>query len=553
MRGLRPRDDVAPDLGQALGGRQVLQRRVSPARAAVMAAGAAARAGTLVIVLGDQLAPQSPAFAGLDPAQATVLLVEAAAEAAHVWSHKARIALFFAAMRHRAAALTDAGFTVEYLRIGTHPHATLEAAWRDAIGRLAPERVVAVEPGDWRVLEDLQRACAASDTPLELKPDTHFLCSREDFSTWAGTKSSLRMEFFYRWMRKRMGVLMDGTEPVTGRWNFDSENRKGFGARGPGPVPAPCGFEPDAVTRQAMADVAAHFPNHPGSLATFSWPVTPDQARAALAAFIAERLPRFGVHQDAMWTGMAFGWHSLLAAALNLKLIDPRDVVAAAETAWREGRVDLPSAEGFIRQVLGWREFIRGVYWRDMPRMAQANHFGHTNALPAWYWTGETQMNCMRQVIGQTLEHGYAHHIQRLMVTGNFALLAQVLPQAVCDWYLAVYVDAVDWVERPNTMGMALFADGGRFTSKPYVASGQYIARMSNYCKGCRYDPALRSGDGACPVTVLFWRFLLEHEGTLAANPRTALMAKNAQRLDARERAAVRTTATSMLAALDRL
>ncbi len=526
---------------------------MSPARVAVSRRRAGPRGGTLVIVLGDQLDPQSPALARLDPARDTVLLVEAPAEAAHVWSHKARIALFFAAMRHYAAALTDAGITVEYLQIGTHSHDSLAAAWRDAIARFAPAQVVAVEPGDWRVLEDLQRTCAAASVPLDLKPDSHFLCSREDFSTWAGTKSSLRMEFFYRWMRKRTGVLMDGPEPVAGRWNFDAENRKGFGARGPGPVPVPPGFAPDTLTRLAMADVEAHFPDHPGSLATFSWPVTPAQARKALAAFIDERLPRFGVHQDAMWTGMAFGWHSLLAAALNLKLIGAREVVAAAEAAWREGRADLPNAEGFIRQVLGWREFIRGVYWRDMPQMALANHFGHANALPAWYWTGDTQMNCMRQVIGQTLEHGYAHHIQRLMVTGNFALLAQVLPQAVCDWYLAIYVDAVDWVERPNTTGMALFADGGRFTSKPYVASGQYIARMSNYCKGCRYDPAQRSGDGACPVTVLFWRFLLEHEATLAANPRTALMAKNAQRLDAAQRSAIKTTATAMLAALDRL
>jgi deoxyribodipyrimidine photolyase-related protein len=546
---MRPHDDLAPGLGKKLGRGQILQQRVSPARVAMNGR----RGGTLVIVLGDQLDPQSPALAGLDPQRDTVLLVEAPGEAAQVWSHKARIALFFAAMRHHAAALTDARFTVEYLRIGTHPHASLTAAWRDAIARHAPAQVVAVEPGDWRVLEDLQRTCAAADVPLDLRPDPHFLCSREDFATWAGAKSSLRMEFFYRWMRKRTGVLMDGADPVGGRWNFDSENRKGFGVRGPGPVPPMPGFAPDALTRQAMADVEAHFPDHPGSLASFSWPVTPEQARAALAAFINERLPRFGVHQDAMWTGMAFGWHSLLAAALNLKLIGAREVVAAAEAAWRDGRADLPSVEGFVRQVLGWREFIRGVYWRDMPQMAQANHFGHANALPAWYWTGNTQMNCMRQVIGQTLEHGYAHHIQRLMVTGNFALLAQVLPQAVCDWYLAVYVDAVDWVERPNTTGMALFADGGRFTSKPYAASGQYIARMSNYCRGCRYDPARRSGDGACPVTVLFWRFLLEHEGALAANPRTALMAKNAQRLDAPQRSAIRTTATAMLARLDRL
>ncbi len=551
MRGVWSGHDLAARVGQELGRRQVLQRRLPQAHPAMKRTSKGG--GVLVIVLGDQLDPKSSALADLDPARDTVLLVEAPAEAAQVWSHKARIALFFAAMRRFAHALVTAGLPVEYLRIGTHPHASLAAAWRDAIERLAPACVVAVEPGDWRVLEDLQRTCAAADVPLEIRPDTHFLCSRDEFATWAGDRSSLRMEYFYRWMRKRTGVLMDGAEPAGGRWNFDSENRKGFGARGPGRVPEPVGFAPDATTRAALADVEAHFPSHPGSLSTFAWPVTPAMARVALASFIDQRLSKFGVHQDAMWTDMPFGWHSLLAAALNLKLIDPRDVIAAAEASWRAGRADLPAVEGFIRQVLGWREFIRGVYWRDMPQMARANHFGHANALPAWYWTGNTGMNCMRQVVGQTLAHGYAHHIQRLMVTGNFALLAQVQPAAVCDWYLAVYVDAVDWVERPNTTGMALFADGGRFTSKPYIASGQYIHRMSNYCKGCRYDPAQRTGPGACPVTVLYWRFVLEHESVLGANPRTVLMARNALRLEAPEREAVRSTAAAMLADLEAL
>ena len=269
--------------------------------------------------------------------------------------------------------------------------------------------------------------------------------------------------------------------------------------RDPAACPPQPVFAPDRITRDALADVEHHFPGHPGSLASFNWPVTPHDARRALDAFVRERLPQFGRFQDAMWTGMPFGWHALLSAAMNLKLLDPRDVLAAAEGAYRSGAASLAATEGFVRQVLGWREFVRGVYWRDMPGLAEANHFGHERPLPAWYWTGETGMNCMRETIGQTLAHGYAHHIQRLMITGNFALLAEVSPQAVCDWYLAVYVDAVDWVERPNTAGMALYADGGRFTSKPYAASGQYVKRMSNYCTGCRYDPAQRTGDTAVP------------------------------------------------------
>ena len=515
--------------------------------------GARAGGGALVPILGDQLDRAHPALAHFDRARDRVLFVEAAGEAAHVWSHKARIALFFAAMRAFAAELAAAGYTVEYLRIGTHPHATLADAWRAVLARDRPGRVVACEPGDWRVLADLQRVCAEFSTPLAVLPDPHFLCSREDFAAWAGDRPALRMEYFYRWMRRRTGVLMDGDAPAGGRWNFDADNRASFGRAGPGAVPAPLRFAPDARTRDALADVERHFPAHPGSLASFAWPVTPGQARQALEAFVRERLPRFGRHQDAMWTGMPFGWHALLSAAMNLKLLAPRDVVGAAVGAWRAGAADLPAAEGFIRQVLGWREFVRGVYWRDMPGLAAANHFGHEAALPRWYWTGDTGMNCMREVVGQTLAHGYAHHIQRLMVTGNFALLARVRPQHACDWYLAAYVDAVDWVERPNTAGMALYADGGRFTSKPYAASGQYIRRMSNYCRGCRYDPAARTGERACPVTVLYWRFLLDHERTLARNPRTALMARNAERLTAGDRAAVAAAARRVDAGIDAL
>lgn len=516
-------------------------------------AAVAPRVGALALLLGDQLGPRPPALAGLDRARDTVLFVEAPEEATHVASHKARIALFFAAMRHCAEALRRDGWQVEYLRIGTHPHASLDVAWRARIDALRPARVVCGEPGDWRVLALVQRCCSEAGVPLDLRADTHFLCTREDFARWAGDAKSLRMEHFYRRMRRRHGVLVDGDAPRGGRWNYDTENRKGFGAKGPGRVPAPAAFAPDAITREAIADVGRHFPRHPGSTAGFDWPVTPADARAALEAFVRDRLPGFGAHQDAMWTGMPFGWHARLSAALNLKLLDPREAIAAASAALDAGHAPLASVEGFVRQVLGWREFIRGVYWREMPGLAQANHYGHRRALPAWYWSGETRMRCMRETVGQTMRLGYAHHIQRLMVTGNFALLAQVLPQDVCDWYLAVYVDAVDWVERPNTAGMALYADGGRFTSKPYAASGKYVQRMSDYCRSCPYDPARASGADACPLTALYWRFLLDHERSLAAAPRTALMARNAARLDAAVRRDVRATTDRMLDGLDAL
>jgi deoxyribodipyrimidine photolyase-related protein len=513
----------------------------------------ARRAGTLALVLGDQLNRASPVLAELDPSHDMVLMVEAPEESTHVWSHKARIALFFAAMRHHADDLRRDGAPLAYLAIGTHAHASLEGAWRHEIAARRPARVRCVEPGDWRVLAMLQRVCGEAGVALDVVADPHFLCTRADFERWSGDRGTLRMEFFYRWMRRRTGVLMDGDDPAGSRWNFDAENRKGFGANGPGHVPPSPVFAPDRVTRDALADVERHFPGHPGSLARFDWPVTPRDARRALDDFVSQRLPQFGRYQDAMWTGMPFGWHARLSAAMNLKLLDPRDVLAAAEGAYRSGAAPLAGTEGFVRQVLGWREFVRGVYWRDMPGLAAANHFGHQRPLPAWYWTGETRMNCMREAIGQTLAHGYAHHIQRLMITGNFALLAELRPQAVCDWYLAVYVDAVDWVERPNTAGMALYADGGRFTSKPYAASGQYVKRMSNYCTGCRYDPARRTGDKACPITVLYWNFVLAHEVELAAQPRTALMAGNARRIGDDERRRIRADAEHLLATVDAL
>lgn len=509
--------------------------------------------GTLALVLGDQLDERNPALAQLDPARDTVLLVEAPDESTHVRSHKARIALFLAAMRHFAQRLRHAGHSVAYLRIGSHPHRSLEAAWRAEMAFRKPARVVCCEPGDWRVLAMLQRCCAEAGTPLEVPIDPHFVCTGEDFRRWAGDAASLRMESFYRRLRSREQVLMDDGKPAGGRWNFDEDNRKSFGAKGPGRLPASASFAPDGVTREAIADVERHFAAHPGSTASFDWPVTPEESKRALESFVRERLPGFGAHQDAMWTGMTFGWHAKLSAALNLKLLDPREAIAGAERAYREGRAPLASVEGFVRQMLGWREFIRGVYWRDMPALADANYFAHRRTLPSWYWSGHTQMQCMRETIGQTMEHGYAHHIQRLMITGNFALLAQVLPQDACDWYLAVYVDAVDWVERPNTAGMALYADGGRFTSKPYVASGQYVKRMSNYCRGCRYDPAKSSGPDACPVTTLYWRFVLDHERWLARQPRTALMARNAARLDAATRTEIRRTSDRVLEAIDAL
>ncbi len=509
----------------------------------------------LRLLLGDQLHPSSPLLDDLDPTLDRVVMIEAPGEATHVWSHRARIALFLSAMRHHAAALRARGVTVEYIALDDPDYADLPdlvARLARLIERLGATTLTAMEPGEHRLEQSLLQLAARNGVALDWRSDPHFLCTREAFAGWAQGKRELRMEFFYRWQRKQHRVLLDDDgEPEGGQWNFDADNRSGFPKGGPGTIPPPARFAPDAITREVIDLVARQFPQHPGALDDFAWPVTRDQALHALKVFIDTRLPTFGPYQDAMWTGLPFGWHALLSTSLNLKLLDPREVIAAAEAAYRSGRVSLASAEGFVRQVLGWREFIRGVYWLFMPQLAQDNHYGHTRALPRWYWTADTQMACMRACIGQTLQHGYAHHIQRLMVTGQFALLAQVDPKQVADWYLAVYVDAVEWVELPNVAGMALHADGGRFTSKPYIASGQYIKRMSNYCAGCRYKPELRTGASACPVTTLYWHFLITHERRLLANPRTTLMAKNVARLSAEERAAIRAQAEATLDGID--
>jgi len=531
-----------------LGGRTVLLGRLPP--------GQAARERSLntirhrVLVLGDQLDARSSALEDFDPARDRILMVEAPGEAAHVWSSKPRIAVFLAAMRHFARDLEGRGWPVDYLALGTHPHATIEATLADDLARNPPERLVAVEPGEWRLEQSIAGVAAEAGVPLAWREDRHFLVSRREFADWARGYRQLRMESFYRRMRKLTGILMQDGEPAGGEWNFDARNREPFGRKGPGAVRAVPAFAPDGITRETLEAVERHFPGHPGDLASFSWPVTREDALAALEAFVRERLPDFGRHQDAMWTGEETLNHSLLAVAMNLKLLDPREVIAAAELAWREGRAGIESVEGFVRQVLGWREFIRGMYWLDMPGMREANHFGHARALPAWYWTGDTRMNCMREAVGQTLRTGYAHHIQRLMVTGQFALLAEVDPKAAADWYLAVYADAVEWAELPNVAGMALYADGGRFTSKPYVASGAYIDRMSDYCRGCAYDRKQRTGDHACPFNALYWDFFDRHAATLGLNPRLGMVYRQLARLDM---APVRAQASLLRSRLDAL
>ena len=496
----------------------------------------------LVIVLGDQLDLESSAFDGFDPTCDAVWMAEVAEESTHIWSSKQRTALFLAAMRHFAKGLRDAGRPLYYTRIDQADNrGSLATELQFAIETLAPHACVISGAGDFRVYQAIQAVAKQTGVPLDAREDRHFYATVRQFAAYAKDRNSIRLEYFYRTLRREHGVLMEGDKPTGGQWNFDADNREAFGKTGPGAVPPRTTFAPDATTQEVIALVNTRFASHPGTLDSFAWPVTRAQALQSLDAFIQERLPLFGRYQDALWPGEAWLYHSHLSAALNLKLLNPREVVAAAEAAYRAGTAPLACVEGFVRQILGWREYVRGIYWTQMPDYAERNALDAHEPLPAWYWTGQTDMACLRDAIGQTLAHGYSHHIQRLMVTGLFALLLGVEPKQVHAWYLSVYVDAVEWVELPNTLGMAMYADGGLMASKPYIATGKYIERMGSkqHCAGCRYDPAQREGDRACPYTTLYWDFLARHEMSLAKNPRMALQVRNLARLSDAQKGAV--------------
>ncbi|ENK3932973.1 cryptochrome/photolyase family protein [Pseudomonas aeruginosa] len=485
------------------------------------------KARRLGLLLGDQLSFDLSLFDALDPAQDTILMAEVNEEARYVPHHPQKIVLIFSAMRHFAQALRERGWRVIYTRLDDADNSGSIAGevlrWHATLGEPA---VHFTECGEWR-LEQALRQCGI---PLAWHEDRRFLCSRAEFVHWAGNRQTLRMEHFYRKMRRRTGLLMEPSgQPVGGHWNLDADNRKPLPRGTAGPFAAR--FGQDAITREVMTLVAEYFSNHYGRLDSFDYPVTHEQARELWRHFLEFALPAFGDYQDAMAEGEPYLFHARISAALNIGLLDVRQLAADVEEAYRQGQAPLNAAEGFIRQLIGWREYVRGIYWLRMPDYAELNGFGNRRPLPAFYWTGQTDMRCMAQAIGQTLELGYAHHIQRLMVTGNFALLAGIAPAAICDWYLAVYLDAFDWVELPNTLGMVMHADGGYLGSKPYCASGRYIQRMSDHCGACRYRVDKATEDDACPFNALYWHFLMRHRDRLGHNPRLAMPYRNLQRM----------------------
>jgi deoxyribodipyrimidine photolyase-related protein len=497
----------------------------------------------LILVLGDQLSPNLSSLRAGDPTQDRVLMVEAQEEATYVRHHKKKIAFLFSAMRHFAEELRAAGWQVDYVKLDDPANqGSFAAQLAHSIAALKPDKVIATEPGEWRVGQVLLGA------GVTLLPDDRFICSTQEFADWAEGRKQLRMEYFYHEMRRKTGLLMNGDQPEGGKWNFDSENRKP--AEASLFMPRPKAFAHNAITQEVLALVAARFDNHFGDLEPFTYAVTRADAEQALAHFIDTALPNFGDYQDAMLTGEPFLYHSILGQYINCGLLDPLAVCRAVEAAYRSGHVPLNAAEGYIRQIIGWREYVRGIYWLNMPGYERSNFFSHTRALPGFYWTAETDMACIRAAVTQTKEHAYAHHIQRLMVTGNFAMLAGIDPHQLHEWYLAVYADAYEWVELPNTVGMSQFADGGLLASKPYAASGAYINRMSNYCGTCRYDVKQRTGADACPFNALYWNFIARNRDLIKGNPRMAQMVRTYDNFAADEQARIEASAAKTLAAL---
>lgn len=504
----------------------------------------------LRIVLGDQLTPNLPLLREGDPARDVVLMAEVMAEARYVHHHKKKLIFIFSSMRAFAQELRAAGWQVDYVTLDDPANSgSLTGEVVRAAARHNPRQIVTMAAAEHRVLALQGEWASRAKCPLLCLDDPRFICSRDQFASWAKGRKTLRMEFFYREMRRKTGLLMEGDQPAGGRWNFDAENRKAP----PGAllIPERLRFTPDAEVQAVKEMVDQRFPDHFGTSQHFEYPVKRPDAEAAAHCFMAHSLPLFGDFQDAMLRGHKFLFHSVLSPLINVGLLDPLALCRAAEAEWKAGRAPLNAVEGFIRQIIGWREYVRGIYWLRGADYVQSNALAARRPLPAMYWTGETRMACMAAAIGQTRDEAYAHHIQRLMVTGNFALLAGIDPHALHEWYLAVYMDAFEWVEAPNTIGMSQFADGGLLASKPYAASGAYINRMSDYCSSCAYRVAEKVGSTSCPLNALYWDFLARNRARLKGNPRLAQAYSTYDRIKTETRDAMTRRARDFLALID--
>lgn len=486
---------------------------------------------TLRVILSNQLSKTISCLDGVDVDHDIILLCESKEEFTHVKHHKKKIAFLLSAMRHFVHELVEKGYKVIHSKLDDAENTGSVAQEIVRIAKLKKvDAIVMTLPAEYRLLHDITKALKHIDIPYEMREDTSFLATREEFNAWARDRKDLRMEFFYRQMRQKHNILMHQGKPIGGQWNYDAENRKV--PQETLNIPAAYHAKPDDITREVMQLVATHFPDHFGDLEPFYFAVTRRQALNALKVFIEERLPHFGDYQDAMLQGEPWMYHSHISFYLNCGLLQPLECIQAAEQALYDKHASLNSVEGFIRQILGWREYVRGIYWLKMPEYKTLNFFDAQRPLPDLYWTGITQMNCMKQAVLETKKNAYAHHIQRLMVLGNFALIAGIHPDAVNEWYLIVYADAFEWVELPNVTGMVLFADGGMLGSKPYAASGAYINKMSDYCKTCVFKVEHKNGPKACPFNYLYWDFLLRNRKSLAGNHRLKMVYATLDRMD---------------------
>ena len=501
---------------------------------------------TLRLILADQLSESLTALQELDKKSDTVMLCEVMEEASYVPHHPKKIAFLFSAMRHFALTLEDKGIHVRYVKLDDAKNtASFTGEVQRAVDELKPRKIIITEAGEYRVLEMMRSWQKLLGIPVQILPDTRFLASHDEFASWAKDKKQLRMEFFYREMRKKYSILMDAGRPTGGEWNYDKENRKPPKA---GMVsPKRISHKKSSITKDVLVLAKERFSNHFGTLEPFHYAVTREQALIELEHFIDYLLPNFGDYQDAMVAGDPYLYHSLISSYLNAGLLLPLEICQRAEAAYRAGKAPLNAVEGFIRQILGWREYIRGIYWHFMPEYGERNNLNATHPLPEFYWGAPTGMFCVSESVRHTRDHAYSHHIQRLMITGNFALLAGLDVKAVQAWYLAVYSDAYEWVEMPNTLGMALFGDGGVVASKPYAASGKYIHRMSNYCEKCKYDPDEMTGEKACPFNALYWDFLMRHEDKFRGNQRMPYVFSTWDKFAPDKQKAIRDQATTTL------
>jgi len=484
----------------------------------------------LILVLGDQLSHSLPAIAQANPANDVILMAEVNNEATYVKHHKLKIVLIFAAMRHFAQELEHKGFHVAYTTIDDPDNSgTLAGEVEKALATHQCGQLIVTEAGEYRVQEDFKHWQTAFNLPVTISEDNRFLATTHDFAQWAQGRKQLRMEYFYRDMRRRYQVLMEDGQPTGGKWNYDQQNRKQFDFSHE--IPTRTRFQPNFVTQKVMKTVQQMYSSHMGTAENFNLAVTREQALAVLEEFIATRLVNFGDFQDSLVQNEHHLFHSHISAYLNIGLLLPLEVILTAEQAWQRGDAPINAVEGFIRQVLGWREYVRGLYWLKMPEYATENYLNAQRKLPDFYWTAKTNMNCLSQCVTTTIDSAYAHHIQRLMVLGNFALLAGIHPDQINEWFLAVYTDAFEWVEMPNVTGMATFADGGVMASKPYASSGAYIHKMSNYCQHCHYNVKEKHGATACPFNYLYWDFLHRNGARLANNPRLAMPYRTLSRM----------------------